>query len=209
MSYDYLFKIISVGDAAVGKTAFISHLTKRIGTRVYDPTVGVDFATKLTYVGEEKLIKSHIWDTAGQECFAPIIRSYYRDSAGVILMFDLTRRRTFESLDRWLDELERTRLAERIGTVILVGTKLDKGGRQVSEAEASQYAASYGLRYFETSGVYGDNVDISFHLLIEDVFRRMEANQGAGIKMNAFKEQGLAVPPVPEGKKKRKCCAVS
>ena len=87
MSYDFLFKIIFVGDTSVGKTALAERITKNEFTHHYDATIGVDFST-ITMDIDDKLIKTHIWDTAGQECFSSIIATYYRGIAGAVIVFD-------------------------------------------------------------------------------------------------------------------------
>ena len=90
MSYDYLFKMIFVGDTNVGKTAIANRLSRNRFDCHYDATIGVDFSS-LTLDIDEKRIKTHIWDTAGQECFSSIITTYYRGVAGAILVFDVGR----------------------------------------------------------------------------------------------------------------------
>ena len=105
MSYNYLFKLIVIGDPGVGKTALVQQLTKKQFPQHYETTIGIDFATKTILIKDNMLIKSHIWDTAGQENFSSIIASYYREVAGAMVVFDLTNAESFDHCAFWLSEL--------------------------------------------------------------------------------------------------------
>ena len=106
MSYHYLFRIIILGHPSVGKTSLLRALNGDVHCPLYEPTIGIDFGSRLVYLPEEKVIKTHIWDTAGQEYFSPIVRTYYRDTAGAALVFDVTMKRSFERIQYWLNELK-------------------------------------------------------------------------------------------------------
>ena len=102
MSYDYLFKIIIIGNAYVGKTSIVSSLINRPMSQQYQNTIGVDFSVKNLELKNHKKIKLQLWDTAGQETFHSIIKSYYRYVSGVIVVFDVTDRESFQKIDYWL-----------------------------------------------------------------------------------------------------------
>ena len=96
----YIFKIITMGDANSGKTLLCSRMCKTVPERGYMPTIGVEFSSvELTY--QDKCIKMQLWDTAGQECFAPIVRNYYKKIAGIFFVIDLTSERSIKNIDYW------------------------------------------------------------------------------------------------------------
>merc|ERR1712072_165860 len=103
MSYDYLFKYIIIGDTGVGKSCLLLQFTDRRFQPIHDLTIGVEFGARMITI-DKKQIKLQIWDTAGQESFRSITRSYYRGAAGALLVYDITRRETFTHLTSWLEE---------------------------------------------------------------------------------------------------------
>ena len=105
MSYDYLFKIIFVGDTCVGKTALVERVARNVFHETYNSTVGVDFST-VTLDISDQTIKTHIWDTAGQKCFASIISTYYRGVAGATIVFDVSNRNSFHKCTFWLNQIK-------------------------------------------------------------------------------------------------------
>jgi Ras-related protein Rab-1A len=147
--YDYLFKILIIGESCVGKTSLMLRYTEDSFTDTFISTIGVDFKIKTTKI-DDKIIKLQIWDTAGQERFKTIISSYYRGAHGVIICYDTTNRESFECVSAWIDEIQRyssTGIAK-----ILVGTKNDlKTKRQVSYIEGRKLAVLYGMDFIETS----------------------------------------------------------
>ena len=153
MSFDYLFKLIVIGDSGVGKTAVVQRLMKKAFPVEYQSTIGLDFASKTIMIHNHILVKSYIWDTAGQEVFSSIIASYYRDIAGAIIVFDVGNRDSFQRCDFWLSELDNKRRSLRDISVLLLGNKIDSN-REVSEEEASTYAKDRGLLYMETSVIF-------------------------------------------------------
>jgi small GTP-binding protein len=167
--FDYVYKIILVGDSGGGKTNLINRLIEDKFTSENKTTIGMDFHVKPFNVGTD-IIKIQFWDTAGQERFRSIIRSYYRLAASVIIVFDLTRRSTFESIDRWINEL-RDNIHYNIEDVelLLVGNKCDLAGREVTKEEIEKVCEKYNLTYVETSAKDNINIQESFQELAERV----------------------------------------
>ncbi|KAL9235162.1 hypothetical protein vseg_009949 [Gypsophila vaccaria] len=165
---DYLFKIILVGDSAVGK----SNLLVRFARNEFHPnsksTIGVEFQTqKLEINGKE--IKAQIWDTAGQERFRAVTSAYYRGAVGALVVYDISRRRTFDSVGRWLKELN-THSDMNVVT-ILVGNKSDlKDAREVSTAEGKALAETQGLFFIETSALDSSNVAVAFQTVVKEIY---------------------------------------
>ena len=125
-----------------------------------EPTIGVEFGARTVVVKHEQ-IKLQIWDTCGAEMFRAIVRSYYRESAGVLLVYDVTRRESFDNISMWLEEVKKHNHGNL--TAILVGNKCDRGSeRQVSAEEAQAYAEEQGIMFIETSATTAQNVDAAF-----------------------------------------------
>ena len=190
--YDYLFKLIIFGDSPVGKSNLLLQLTEQHFRTAHDLTIGVEFGTRTLTVGNKR-VKLQIWDTAGQESFRAITRSYYRGAVAALLVFDVTKRETFEHLGNWLGEVSNYQNL----MVVLVGNKADlEFERQVSQAEAELFAEARSLPYIETSAKTGINVEKCFTDIISRILTNIEANvydlgsQEIGIKVGARQATG-------------------
>ncbi|KAE8709663.1 Ras-related protein RABA6a [Hibiscus syriacus] len=137
---DYLFKAVLIGDSAVGKSNLLSRFASDEFRLDSKPTIGVEFAYRNVKIGD-KIIKAQIWDTAGQERFRAITSSYYRGALGAVLVYDITRRATFDSVKKWMHELRE--FGDSTIVVVLVGNKSDLSQfREVTEEEARNLAES-------------------------------------------------------------------
>ncbi|XP_050219743.1 ras-related protein RABA6a-like [Mercurialis annua] len=164
---DYLFKAVLIGDSAVGKSNLLSRFSKDEFRLDSKPTIGVEFAYRNIKVAD-KLIKAQIWDTAGQERFRAITSSYYRGALGALLVYDITRRATFENVKKWLHELREFGNSDTI--VVLVGNKCDlTNSRQVGEEEGKNLAEFEGLCFMETSALENLNVEEAFLEMITKI----------------------------------------
>ncbi len=168
MSYDYLFKMIFVGDTNVGKTAIANRLARNRFDFHYDATIGVDFSS-LTLDIDEKRIKTHIWDTAGQECFSSIITTYYRGVAGAVLVFDVGRESSFKKCNYWLNQVLGKGTCDHIPCLFLIGNKCDRDKRVVSREDAENFAKENNMLYFETSAKKDINVHESYKKIIKHI----------------------------------------
>lgn len=166
----YQFRLIVIGDSTVGKSCLIRRFTEGRFAQVSDPTVGVDFFSRLVEIEPGKRVKLQIWDTAGQERFRSITRAYYRNSVGGLLLFDITNRRSFQNVHNWLEEAQSHVQPHNI-VFLLVGHKCDlEAQRQVTQHEAEKLAGAYGMRYVETSARESINVEKAFVDLTKDIF---------------------------------------
>lgn len=202
MSYNYLFKYIIIGDTSVGKSCLMQSFLEQSIRSKHEPTVGVEFGAKIIEVKSER-IKLQIWDTAGSENYRSITRSYYRAAAGAVLVYDITRRQTFDHLGEWLDEA-RINGNPNI-SVVIVGNKLDlHSERQVSTEEAKTWATDNGLLYLETSAKNGQGVFDTFFLGSQDILDKINSGL-VDLQNQAF---GITVKKKPEvhQKEKAKCC---
>jgi len=168
MSYDYLFKIIFVGDACVGKTALAEGITKNEFRENYNSTIGVDFST-ITLDICDKAIKTHIWDTAGQECFTSIISTYYRGIAGAVIVFDVCSSESFRKCSFWLNQIQNNGTVGHLPIIMLVGNKIDRPNREITYEKASAFAEKNNMIYCETSARKNINVMKCYRELIENI----------------------------------------
>jgi len=161
LPYKYLFKYIIVGDIGVGKSCLLLQFTDKRFQPAHDLTIGVEFGSR-TITLKDNQIKLQIWDTAGQEKFRSITRSYYRGAAGAILVYDISRRETFEHVPSWLEDCRKYSSANIV--VMLIGNKCDiaESARTVSTEEGQEFANKNGLTFLETSAKTAENVDRLF-----------------------------------------------
>ena len=159
-SSDFLFRVLIVGDTGVGKTCFLLRFTENRFKDAHNVTIGVEFGAKtLTVAGQS--VKLQIWDTAGQESFRSITRSFYRKADGVLLMYDITDEQTFASCEFWVKEIQENALSDVV--IYLVGNQLDAGEREVTTEQAEELTSKFGLAgNKETSAKSGLNVEATF-----------------------------------------------
>ncbi|KAE9599899.1 hypothetical protein Lal_00045515 [Lupinus albus] len=166
--YDYLFKVVLVGDSGVGKSNLLSRFTRNEFSSETRSTIGVEFATRTIQI-DHKIIKAQIWDTAGQERYRAITSAYYRGAAGALLVYDVSKHITFENVERWLNEL---RYHTDSNTVImLVGNKADlRRLRAVATDEAATLAERENTYFIETSALESLNVDNAFTEVLTHIY---------------------------------------
>ncbi|KAK9733981.1 hypothetical protein RND81_04G105600 [Saponaria officinalis] len=168
---EYLFKIVVIGDSAVGKSNLLSRYARNEFDLHTKATIGVEFQTVCVDINGKE-IKAQIWDTAGQERFRAVTSAYYRGAVGALVVFDISRRTTFDSVHRWLDELN-THCDTAVAR-ILVGNKCDlENIRQVSVDEAKSVAESEGLFFIETSALDSTNVKTAFEIAIKEIYNNI------------------------------------
>lgn len=205
LPWNYIAKLVVIGDSATGKSSLTTRLCEGRFSNNHDVTIGVEFGSRIVPVGppankdlgapapssvpnnvEQKKMKLSLWDTAGQETYKSITRSYFRGASGALLVFDITRRNSFDSVTQWLNDL-RT-IAEEGIVVILVGNKLDladhstnlEGGnkRAVTQQEAEEWCKREGImRYVETSAKSGEGVERAFLEVAERIYQNIEAGR--------------------------------
>ena len=173
IKYDHLYKIIIIGDTSVGKTALLSKYLKGIFPTSPLSTVATEFATKIIQIKEGGYIKAQIWDTAGEEKYKSITYHHYRKSVGGLIVYDITKRSSFDNVKNWYENL--INLGEKGCVIALVGNKLDlieknERRREVSKAEAQAYALDNRLLFFETSAYNGNNISDIFEELLQAIY---------------------------------------
>jgi len=210
--YDYLFKIVLIGDSGVGKSNILTRFTKNEFNLESKTTIGVEFATK-TMSTEGRIIKAQIWDTAGQERYRAITSAYYRGAVGALLVYDITKYQTFANVEKWFEELKNN--AESHIVVMLVGNKSDlKPLRAVSTEEAMAFAEKHSIAFIETSALDSSNVETAFHKVITEIYQQLNKRQAAaGSDAGAAKKLGdgdvIRIEREKKDdsdKKKNRCC---
>lgn len=172
--YDYLFKLLLIGDSGVGKSCLLLRFADDTYTESYISTIGVDFKIRTVEL-ESKVIKLQIWDTAGQERFRTITSSYYRGAHGIIVVYDVTDQDSFNNVKTWLNEIDR--YASENVNKLLVGNKCDLTGKKVVDFQtAKAFADELGIPFLETSAKNATNVEQAFMTMAQEIKNRM-ANQ--------------------------------
>eukprot|EP00163_Fabomonas_tropica_P010453 TRINITY_DN205_c0_g1_i4.p1 TRINITY_DN205_c0_g1~~TRINITY_DN205_c0_g1_i4.p1 ORF type:complete len:208 (+),score=49.32 TRINITY_DN205_c0_g1_i4:234-857(+) len=167
---ELLFKLLIIGDAEVGKSSILIRFTDDEFIEKNPPTIGVDFKLKIMkWQGRD--VKLTIWDTAGQERFRTLTSSYYRGAQGIILVYDVTRRETFEHLEMWLNEVDMYTTNSN-AVKILIGNKLDLVGerqRAVDKEEAQSFARAHAMMYIETSAKTKTGIQQAFDEVVQKI----------------------------------------
>ncbi|GAW00261.1 ras family-domain-containing protein [Lentinula raphanica] len=168
-NYDYLFKVVLIGDSGVGKSNLLSRFTRNEFNLESKSTIGVEFATRSINV-DGKTVKAQIWDTAGQERYRAITSAYYRGAVGALLVYDIAKHATYVNVTRWLKELRDH--ADSNIVIMLVGNKSDlKHLRAVPTEEAKAFSSENGLSFIETSALDASNVESAFQTILTDIYR--------------------------------------
>lgn len=201
--FNYLIKIVIIGDTNVGKTNIVSNLVEDKFRKDTKPTIGVEFGSK-TYKFDDSTIKVQIWDTAGQERYHAITTSYYRGASGVILVYDVTNKGSLENiLTVWLRNLE-TVLDAKIPKILL-GNKIDlEEERVVDKDMGKDMALSENMAFFEVSALSGENINMAFETFIRKIYEAEKSKLSA--KKNAKEQLDSKVSGLKVKNPKRSSC---
>eukprot|EP00746_Dinoflagellata_sp_MGD_P154223 gnl/MRDRNA2_/MRDRNA2_84703_c0_seq1.p1 gnl/MRDRNA2_/MRDRNA2_84703_c0~~gnl/MRDRNA2_/MRDRNA2_84703_c0_seq1.p1 ORF type:complete len:207 (-),score=53.20 gnl/MRDRNA2_/MRDRNA2_84703_c0_seq1:249-869(-) len=175
--YDYLFKLLLIGDSGVGKSCLLLRFADDTYTESYISTIGVDFKIR-TIDLDGKTVKLQIWDTAGQERFRTITSSYYRGAHGIIIVYDCTDKESFNNVKHWMSEIDKY-AADGVNK-LLVGNKCDLASKKVvAYDEAKELADSLGVRFMETSAKNAHNVEQAFNVMASEIKERVASQPAA------------------------------
>ena len=204
MAAKYIIKILTLGDTMVGKSSIVLRFSENKFDDNQFATIGIDFKTKYLKIGDSS-VKVLIWDTAGQEKFQNIAKQYYKGANGVLLIYDIGNRKSFQRIDFWLKELkENNRIDELF--VCLVGNKSDlEDKRVITTEEGESYAKSNDIPFFEVSAKTGKGVIELFNKAIGGAMDKIiitnEKEEGEDkVRLSSFLEKG------DYKDKKKKCC---
>ncbi len=201
--YDMMFKIVLIGDSSVGKTNIMNKYLKNEFREDSKATVGVEFGSKQFIIDNHK-VKAQIWDTAGQERYRAITNAYYKGSKGAFIVYDITRKETFESVDKWVNDL--TMACDKNLTTILIGNKSDlEDQRQITKEQGEEKAKSFQLAFLEMSALSGENLEKGFNMLISEVYQKCKGE----FKNSDYLNLGDAVEEIQlknDSENDKKCC---
>ncbi|KAI3794893.1 hypothetical protein L1987_37534 [Smallanthus sonchifolius] len=168
---EYLFKVVIIGDSAVGKSNLLSRYARNEFNMHSKATIGVEFQTQTMEINGKE-VKAQIWDTAGQERFRAVTSAYYRGAVGALVVYDISRTTTFDSVSRWLQELQTH--SDTTVARMLVGNKCDLNNiRAVSVEDGKKLAEEHGLFFLETSALDSTNVKTAFQTVIREIYNNV------------------------------------
>ena len=198
-NYEFQIKIVIIGDSGVGKTNFLFRFAENSFSDMHVSTVGLDYKSKIIILpSSKKRVRIQIWDTAGQERYMAVNKNTLQKVQGIIIMYDLTNRKSFENLERWFNIVSQNFPGK---TVFLVGNKLDLADdkRIVTVEEGQKLAEENNMKFYEGSGQNGENVEEIFIQMAEKVYENIindkDSFQSSSSKLNKNNQ-----------KKKKKCC---
>ncbi len=208
VEYDHLYKIVLIGDSCVGKSNILSRWTMDEFNIESKSTIGVEFATKDIHY-DNKILKVQVWDTAGQERYRAITSAYYRGAHGAIIVYDITKYKSFEHAEHWFEEI--SQFGNREISIILVGNKADLISiRSVPENEGRELAKSKNFLFIETSALDNYNIDEAFYQLVTQIYQnytlkeQMENHENSIIHTESSQKINLKEPSV--NTHKNNCC---
>ena len=200
--YDYIFKIVLIGDTSVGKSCLLTRFADDQFSESYVTTIGVDFRFK-TMIVCDKITKVQVWDTAGQERYRSITNAYYRGAEAIMIVFDVTNKDSFTHIQDWMEEIIKYTGKD---VVIIVGAnKSDLNDRNVKKEEMEEFSKKKGIKIFECSAKTGDGVENAFKYMVETLIKKndktsKEKNNGNNSKLKTNEEKNKNVT-------KKKCCS--
>ena len=199
--YDYLFKLVLIGDSGVGKSCLLLRFADDSFTDSYISTIGVDFRFRTVNI-DMKTVKLQIWDTAGQERFRTITSAYYRGAHGIIMVYDVTNYESFEHVEEWLNEVNRH--ASESTLKLLVGNKADlQDDKKVRSEEAKKFADTLGISFLETSAKNATNVEAAFLTMAKQL---IQAKELIGVKQTQPTGGNITISGGEP--KKKGCCSI-
>ena len=208
IDYNYILKIILVGDTNTGKTTILNnYINLRRNYIVNDPTIGIDFASRIITLQDNTRVKLQCWDTAGQEKFRCIVRSYFRDVCCYLLTFDVTCISSFRNLTMWLNEIKQNQSCKKHDhPILLIGTKIDKSNRAITKDMAIAFAENNKLLYIELNALTCDMLDNSMIQLVGGAIRDLGDKNCRGIKRIIHNVE--ITTEIDDDTSKKPCCVI-
>ena len=195
MSKETLYKILILGDSSVGKTCFLTRYADNTFQELHMSTIGIDYKLKNIQMENGRTVKLQIWDTAGQDRFRSITKNYYKGANGIIVIYSVTDKKTFNNVKNWVNQIK-SEVDERV-TIILVANKIDdEENREVSKEEGEEIASNLGLPFFECSAKSGVNINYTFNELVKTI---VEISGKMSTKGEKLKQKQV-------GGEQKKCC---
>ena len=202
--YDFLYKMILIGDSGVGKSNILLKYLKNEFQQNTKATVGVEFGTKTVEIDNKK-IKVQIWDTAGQERYRSITSAYYKGAKGAFIVYDITRKGSFENIDKWIEDLKSN--GDKNVSIMLIGNKSDLADkREVQTDEGIKKSEESKVAFLETSALNGENVAKAFEQIIEQNYQNNCSNDDEDVDFEIDKGVNLSEENNQQTEEKKACC---
>jgi len=218
VNYDYIFKIIIIGNNGVGKSSILRSFDNEYFMSNYTSTIGVDFMSKVITLKDYTRIKFQMWDTAGTERFRCIVRNYYRDCVGVIIIYDKTKPNTFHDIQKWYEDLlKNTNIPQELLSIVIVGNKIDLTEEiKVGQANIIDYIDTHNIAYIETSAKHRTNIDELFSLMGEIIYKKVQDEKDKIIDkdniinyIKCYNQQLVISETNPPRVRFKDCCTIS
>ncbi|CAB07356.1 Ras-related protein Rab-2A [Caenorhabditis elegans] len=198
---DHMFKYVIIGDGGVGKSNLLLRFTDELFDPIHTTTLGVEFGYKDLQIDKYK-VRLRVWDTCGQENFRSIIRAYYRNALGALLVYDITCRKSFVHLEQWLSDLRQHGHPEMV--IMLIGNKSDlKAVRDVTTEEGEAFAKKNGLTFMETSAKANKHVEKAFVNTAHEIYKKLKLGV---IEDDDVKKKKIGIILRSRSGKEKKCC---
>jgi len=202
--YDYIFKIVLIGDTSVGKSCLLTRFADDQFSDSYVTTIGVDFRFK-TMIVCDKITKVQVWDTAGQERYRSITNAYYRGAEAIMIVFDMTNRDSFTHIQDWMEEIIKYTGKD---VVIIVGAnKSDLNDKKVKKEEMEEFTKKKGIKIFECSAKTGDGVENAFKYMVETLIKKNDKNSKEKNNINNSKHLKNSNDENNKNISKKGCCS--
>ena len=201
-STEMIFKIILIGDTATGKTNILSKYVNNKFEEDSKATIGVELSTKSFTINNDT-INAQFWDTAGQERYKSITKAYFKGALGALVVYDITKKDTFENVDKWINDLKVS--ADEKISILLIGNKNDlENKREVSKENGEMKGKEYGIAFMETSALNGNNIELAFKTLVEQVYNKCHKEFESVANVEIMR--GITISIEETKKQKKKCC---
>jgi len=201
---EMIFKLIIIGDSTTGKTNILSRYLNNKFDKISKSTIGVELGNK-TFNIKNNIVNCQIWDTAGQERYRSMTKAYYKGALGALIVYDITKKTTFESVENWLTDLKNS--ADQKISVILIGNKNDlEEEREVKIEEGEMKAKEFGIAFLETSALNGTNIEKAFKTLVEEVYKKCHKEFDSVTDVEIMKGKVINLDESEKETKKSKCC---
>jgi Ras-related protein Rab-8A len=201
---EYTLKILTIGESGVGKTCVLLRYTDNKFIKTHLTTIGIDYKAKTISIGG-KTIRLKIWDTAGQERFKNITQQYYKNADGILLVFDVSDRNSYEKVREWMKQIQLYCVKETIG-MVLIGNKCDVENREVSFEDGEKLAKEFNIKYFETSALNNYNIEETFIYLSQEIMRVKDFKESNKNKEEDNGRKTLDAQNNGKKSKDGKCC---
>ena len=201
---EMIFKLIIIGDSTTGKTNILSRYLNNKFEKISKSTIGVELGNK-TFNIKNNIVNCQIWDTAGQERYRSMTKAYYKGALGALIVYDITKKTTSESVENWLTDLKNS--ADQKISVILIGNKNDlEEEREVTIEEGEMKAKEFGIAFLETSALNGTNIEKAFKTLVEEVYNKCHKEFESVTDVEIMKGKVINLDESEKETKKSKCC---